>query len=882
MVTDDMEFEQYISHPADNHGTGPVLLTDHLHAVSQLMQSEIAEDTTTAQGTELQTLAKLVGLTHDIGKATTWAQQHLRNIPLNCEEKYRYHAFPSALVTLYCAETYDTISKRDAALAALVVANHHKRSAPPDPTRSSHTYASDKQNVYERYRVVERQFRNIGQCSGAEEVTNEIFAKAVSPGYSASWRDFLDWYEREYIMDTLAQALTSRSRGPRYYDDLVRLWSVLKYSDQLAASLGADSTVQPEHANTASESIWKTLQDFKPDSTRLSTRNSSVSSERLERFIKQELPDETGIKSRLNELRNEARKRALKNIDTLVGMEDAVGLVTLPTGFGKTFTGLAVGLRICEMSDGNLVYALPYTSILDQTASEIERIFDVEVTEPSFTLHHHLSTTFSDLGERYTDADVGRSVGALHAESWRSQLTLTTTVQLFESLAAPTGRQATKLPALQDAVVVLDEPQAIPERWWKIVVDLIRMLTTEYDATVILMTATQPRLIEYGTAQLESTTLVGGSGRYVDFLNKNPRVEYVVDESIESGTQPIDYRTAADRLAASAESGADTLTICNTRASARELYTQTKDALSVSNGGPIVEVGEVLNREIEQTGGSPSVDELRTLVLDEATQSTEGATAPILAYLSGDIRPDDRQLIIDTLYQEGSETESLLASEHRVVLISTSVVEAGVDISFDTVYRDIAPIPNIVQSGGRCNRSFDGTLGRVTVWALAAPPDREQLPSRVIHGSRGSENLPLLYATEEVLTAEGPGTIAEGRMVSEIVDRFYRHINTQYDPGSDTLAEYVRNCRTNELAKEHMIEEIEDYEDIIICSTAAERRAGGMCESATICEETLLESSGTHVSAQPPARATTIEVGHSQYYLVDAQSEQYDPVFGLT
>lgn len=879
-MTDDMRFEQYISHPADEQGTGPVLLTDHLRAVSHLMQFELAEDATTARGTELKTLARLTGLTHDIGKATSWAQQHLRGIPLDCAERYRYHGSPSALVALYCAETYDTVDRRDAALAVLVVAHHHKRSAPPDPTHSKQIYASDKQHVHNRYQTVRTQLWNIGNDPGAEGVANKILTDAVAPGYSASWSDFLNWYNKETVMRTLAQALSSRSRGPRYYDDLVRLWSVLKYADQLAASVGADSTVRPEDPDTASESVWRTLRDSERTPTRPSAQQSNLNPERIKRFIEQELPDETGIKRRLNALRNQAREEAIKNIDALVKMENAVGLVTLPTGFGKTFTGLAAGLKACEMTDGNLVYTLPYTSILDQTASEIERIFDVEVTDSSFTLHHHLSTTLSDLGERYTDAAIGRSVGVMHAESWRSKLTLTTTVQLFESLAAPTGRQATKLPALQDAVIVLDEPQAIPEHWWKIVVDLIQMLATEYDATVILMTATQPRLIEYGTSKLESTSLVGDSGVYVDFLKQNPRVEYVVDGSVDSKTQPIDYRGAAEQLAASTASRADTLAICNTRASARELHTRTEDIFTMSEDTPAVKIGEVLNREIEQTGSSPTVDELRARVIDEATQSTE-EVAPILAYLSGDIRPDDRQLIIDALYDGDSETEPLLDSELRVVLISTSVVEAGVDISFDEVYRDIAPVPNIVQSGGRCNRSFDGSMGRVTVWALAAPPDRDQPPSRVIHGSRGSENLPLLHATETVLITESSGAISEGRMVGEIVDQFYRRINTQYDPGSGTLAGHVRNCRTDELAKEPMIEEIESYEDIVICSTTTERHAGGMGESTTVSEEALLEHSGAHVSAQPPTQATTMDIGNSEYYLVDAQSDQYDPVFGL-
>ena len=875
-----MTFEKYISHPGDEHGTDSVLLIDHLRAVRHIMQSELPADATTSRGGKLCTLASVVGVTHDIAKATTWAQQHLRDIPLDCTEEYRYHGFPSALVTLYCAETYDTVERRGAGLATLVVAHHHKRSAPPDPTHSKQTYTSNKQSVRNRYGVVNCQLRNIRQHPGAEAVANEILEEAVAPGYSTSWDDFLDWYDAENVMDTLAHALASRSRGSHYYDDLVRLWATLKYADQLAASLGADLITHLEEMDSMSESVWSILQDSKSHTMRSSAKASNLATDTLEDFIEDELPEESGIKGQLNGLRNQARNQAVDNAKTLVEMDDSVGLVTLPTGFGKTFTGLAAGLTACELTDGNLVYVLPYTSILDQTASEIERMFNLDVTDPSFTLHHHLSRTLSDLGEKYTDADIGRSVGALHAESWRSKLTLTTTVQLFESLAAPTGRQATKIPALQDAVVVLDEPQAIPERWWKIVTDLIEMLATEYNATVILMTATQPRLIEYGTSKVESTTLVGDSGDYVDFLKENPRVEYIIDDSIGSDTRPIDYRTAADRLVTSGTSGCDTLAICNTRASAQELHARTEDFLTVSGEESVVTVGEVLNREISRTGRSPNVDELRKLVVDEMMKSrTE--SAPVLAYLSGDIRPDDRQLIIDMLYDENTKTEPLLASDHSVVLISTSVVEAGVDISFDEVYRDIAPIPNLVQSGGRCNRSFDGSMGQVTVWALEAPADRNQLPSHVIHGSRGSENLPLLHATEAVLTAERSRMIPEGKMVGEIVEEFYRHINTQYDPGSDSLADYVHNCCMNDLAEEHMIEEIDDYEDIIVCSTAAERRAGGMGKSTTIAKETLLERSGTHISAQPPAQSSTIDVGNSEYYLVDAQSAQYDSVFGL-
>ena len=872
-----MGFDHYISHPGTDQGDGPILLTNHLRTVSQLMYSDLPEGVTTAHGGDFQTLARITGRTHDLAKATTWAQQHLRGIAFDSKEQYRYHAFPSALVTLYCAELHDDIDQRDAGLATLVVARHHGRSAPPDPATARQRYTANKPGVNERYRVAETQFCDIARHQGATAVADQILAEAVGPAHSASWDSFLEWYDREDVIMTLVAALGRDTIDTQYYSDLTRLWSVMKYADQLAASLGQDITERVK--NIDSESVWTTLQESDRVPMRRTSNRSDLTVKTLEDFIQTELPDGTGITSRLNDLRTRARTQALNEVDTLVETDDAVGLITLPTGFGKTFAGLGAGLRASALTKGRLIYVLPYTSILDQTAAEIERVFDVTPTDPAFTLHHHLSTTFSDLGERYTDADIGRSVGTFHAESWRSALTLTTTVQLFESLTAPTGRQATKLPALQDSVIVLDEPQAIPEQWWKIIVDLIEILVTDYDATVMLMTATQPQLIKHGEGPLEPIQLVGESSAYVDFLKENPRVDYVIDESIYDTESPLEYRAAADRLADVAGSGRDTLAICNTRASARALHTRTDEALTVARRQSPVKIGKILNQEIERTGTVPDVDTLRQLITDEA--ATRGAEPrPVLAYLSGDIRPSDRQLIIDALYDEETETNPLLASSHQVVLVSTSVVEAGVDISFDEVYRDIAPIPSLVQSGGRCNRSFDGAKGRVTVWMLAAPDGRTQLPARVIHNS-GTDQLPLLHATKKALDAEEGTVVPEGQMVGEIVKRFYRHINTQYDPGSDTLAEHINQCRVDELTDEHMIEEIESYEDVVICSTTAERRAGGMDGSSSISEETLLEYVGARVSAQPPAQATIVEIGNSEYYLIDAQSDQYDPVFGL-
>ena len=103
---------------------------------------------------------------------------------------------------------------------------------------------------------------------------------------------------------------------------------------------------------------------------------------------------------------------------------------------------------------------------------------------------------------------------------------------------------------------------------------------------------------------------------------------------------------------------------------------------------------------------------------------------------------------------------------HPLVCVSTQVIEAGVDVSFDRVFRDLAPIPSLVQTAGRCNRSLEGATGRVTVWRLDGRDGR--VPSATVYGTEGSgagdgatreavRGLDPLYATvyDDVGSSEG-------------------------------------------------------------------------------------------------------------------------------
>lgn len=858
-------YQEYLSHPPDDEDDAPTLLFGpggtydsdaHLPAVARRVKQAIAGESL-ADGTPAAPVANAVGLTHDIGKLARWVQSHLRS-----DGKYpgrsdtdHYHAFAGAIVTRYCLEQLEEVSDYATEIAVLAVAGHHSVDAPPDPQNISNTYGRTDSETWQVYDRVDGQVKSIHR--DASDYADAIIARATRE--NGSWSDFKEWYESQrasrckFEQDGHVRyfdAIGDVNGGMQYYGDLVRTWTALKFADQTEAS-GLE-----EHE----------LEGSRPD------RND------LDEHVSQ-LDEGEGILKRLNQLRDQARQQATENATALVESDD-VGLITLPTGFGKTFAGLSAGLQAADVADSRLIYVLPYTSILDQTAQEIESVFDVSPYSDAFTLHHHLSDTFTGLDEHHTDTEIGRSPGELHAESWLSGLTLTTTVQLFESLAAPTARQATRVPSLHNSVVVIDEPQAIPEDWWQIVPLLVELLVKEYDATVILMTATQPGLVKYGSDEIDTRHLVDNPSEYTDFLAENPRVTYRVHDTLrfDGETEPIDYPKAGNHLSQKLGEGDDVLAICNTRDSAEQLYRHTAPTTGESNP---VELGRLLHNHVDETGELPTPIQLRKNALDTVEEHGEDT---IYAFLSGNVRPDDRSVIIDALYDDDAGDDDaplpLLESDCTVALVSTSVVEAGVDVSFDVVFRDYAPIPNIVQSGGRCNRSFDGETGEVIIWQLAEPEGGSYLPSIVIHGAAGGDALPLLSETGRVLRryADATGEIDEATMVSETVSEFYESLNGELSPGDERLAEAVEAASMSELEGERMIDDIEGYEDVLACLTTGERRdlLSGELEASDTARHP-----GAQVNTDPETWTREEEMGNSTYLVVDALESSYHPIFGV-
>lgn len=821
-----MTFETIFSHPPEN-GDGTRLSVHLQETADRIVDLGRFDSKNHAVSTSI---AYAAGRLHDFGKVTPAFQSYLRQ-SYSGPKHLRYHARISAFAGFWAARQLEATDQE--ALAVFVaIARHHGRLPDLLDYLLDHVI-EDETADGDIHNYATQQVDAI--ASKTHETADALLRAATDD--NATWGEFQTAMESGQIADSLTTLVSEEeafgylNRTPeelpsRLYDATIGLWSTLTLADKTSAA-GIDRS------------------DLSP---------TSLDNDLLETYI-DELPAGSGRTATLNDARERARQEAIAHTQSHLGPDNAdVGVLTLPTGLGKTFTGTSVALALQEQlkehrghpDPPSIVYTLPFTAIIEQTRGLFEDpdIFDADPRSHEFTVHHYLSDTVtfpSSKGDvSGNDIDTYVPEAGLLGESWRAGLVLTTFVQLFESLAGPTNSQSLKLPALNDAIVILDEPQSLPKRWWPLVQRLGVLLADEYNATIIAMTATQPQLFT-NTPDLTTTSLIEDPDAYYELAQ---RVKYTIDDSVQSyasedDTALVTHETAATRIVeqihgqdSTSQPQASALAVCNTIASSRSLTTHVERELKTRTD-QTRHVGKALEATLTDLETDPNqkfIDTDRAVksVLqrlgfehddkNETWHPKSSDTGYVMTFNSR-YRPRDRQILIDI-------ADNLTQTAAPFVMVSTQSVEAGVDLSFAAAFRDLAPLDSIVQTAGRCNRSFEWgpETGEVTVWLLADPEDPDggvaDTPAALVY-NQSANHLPLIA---DVLTSTLPSMtdIPETHLTRDAVPAYFEEVRGR-GYGSESFVTLLERVEADTLGQKSLIRE--DYEtvDVLVAVTAAEQ-----------------------------------------------------------
>lgn len=347
-------------------------------------------------------------------------------------------------------------------------------------------------------------------------------------------------------------------------------------------------------------------------------------------------------KSELNEKRCAVLQDCIR-----AGQTGPRGLYTLtvPTGGGKTISSLAFALHHAKANNlKRIIYVIPYTSIIEQNAQTFRDILEKNsaVFEEKVVLEHQSNYEFPDKETPENKTKIARAT-----ENWNFPIIVTTAVQFFESLFANKRNKSRKVHNLANSVVIFDEAQMLPTPFLNPCVFAISELVAHYGVTAVLCTATQPALADKFTQFIPNlkSTEICSENLIVDKIFERVTFEYQKEEqSLEQ---------IADQLAQYEQ----VLCIVNSRKKARQLY-QILEAKCPA--------GEVFH--------------LSTSMVSVHRQKK-------LAEIRQRLDPDD------------------LENRKPCKVISTSLIEAGVDVDFPRVFREINGLDSILQAAGRCNRN---------------------------------------------------------------------------------------------------------------------------------------------------------------------------------
>lgn len=396
----------------------------------------------------------------------------------------------------------------------------------------------------------------------------------------------------------------------------------------------------------------------------------------------------------LNQLRTKIRNEVTTNISNYLKESDSrVFDLTAPTGSGKTLSLLSLADEIIKQKgDFRVMYCLPFLSITEQVEKEVLKIFKGQKNFVQRIDSKSINKEIQKLQEELDDKPSEAKYKELGIKQFQENIfeypfIITTFVRFFEAFLKNRNADLLKLPSFSNSIFLIDEIQALPPRLYGFFVAYLDAFCKRFNSYAVISTATMPDF-ELPTSEIK---------KFFPCYKEPPKLlskEYFNDDlfnryTIEHQKNEIGILSLAQKLITENQS---VLCIVNTIDDSKDLF-------------------EELNKHLQPQE---------------------------ICLLNTHFTPNDRKYKIDY-------AKLRLQHDKRIVLISTQLIEAGVDIDFPILYRDMAIIPSIVQSAGRCNRNGKLDNGKVVLFNLN---NRGTIRSKLIYRGKDSK---LLYYTKRIL-----------------------------------------------------------------------------------------------------------------------------------
>ncbi len=582
-------------------------LTEHLQLVGQGCQSAVTKyvDFEGINAGQFEILAGLCGKYHDLGKYTDFFQDYMLKGQDSPDKDHAHISSWFVFNLLNGIQNSQSNTQISSFLCYLAVRLHHGNlqvhGLNMNPQEMSKTLQNKQKNLLKNAEKILREF--------PDRINEQDFKYLLA----------LENSVLQNICDIPHFLKSPRFKNAQWFFLLILLFSILIDQDKL-------------------------------DSAQIGARDrNQIGPDRIPVYLAEK---NKGKKNELNERRESAREEIMKVLSQMTDqeiLENRIFTLTAPTGIGKTLASLQAAAylswRLKELGlskPSRIITAIPFINIIEQSIEDYRRICGEDV---SLLAHYHLGQV-----EEHLDWNKPLEKVLLETEAWEADVVMTTYVQLFQSLLSDRNRNLKKINKLASSIVILDEIQAIPDKYMPLIGAIIRRLSMHYGTRFILMTATQPKMMQFAdllkdkTSNISTIELLPNHNNYFTNLRRTRFISLIENKAINE-------EEFIEKFQAKYSGKEAALIVVNTIKRSLNIYKKLQDKYP-----------------------------RRVL------------------YLSTNIIPIARKRVI-------KRAKRYLQYKIPFRMVSTQTIEAGVDLDFDMAFRDLAPLPSLIQTAGRVNRN---------------------------------------------------------------------------------------------------------------------------------------------------------------------------------